>query len=141
MELILKLISDLTFVSYGVIGGISLYGFALFFWWWRRIGKATEVYLYVTFLFAAIFVVAGGVIHARYLLLIGQETEYHRLVMAWFWHVRTVPLAVILFLIVARMTQRVVRTLLYEKGFRKCRRKHASALERRDNDKENSIQS
>lgn len=40
--------------TYTLIAAICLFGAGIFFWWWYRIGRATEVYAMVAFLFLAV---------------------------------------------------------------------------------------
>lgn len=101
------LISDFVLVTYGITILLSLYGFLLFFWWWLKIGKATEVYLYVMFLFGAIVFAIGGAFHGRVYTITGQHEAFHSLVTGPLWKIRIVPVTVVIALIVARMSRRV----------------------------------
>jgi hypothetical protein len=100
---------------------ICLYGFILFAWWWRRIGSATEVYAYMTFLYLTATIPLGVGVWQRWLY--HNQPEFHDYYIHSNWYgIRTIPLIIALILITGRMTQRVIRTRQYEKGKKKDRR-------------------
>ena len=100
---------------------ICLYGFGLFAWWWRRVGSATEVYAYVTFLYLTGSIPLGLGVLQRWSYY--NALEFHEYYIHSLWYgFRTIPLGVTLLLIVGRMTQRVLRTKQYEMGKKKERR-------------------
>jgi hypothetical protein len=107
----------------------SFYGFILFSWWWYRIGKTTEVYAFITLLFFAEALFFGGSVYARFTKIVDPD-DFINVVTSHAFALRSYFHTIILALIIGRMTCRAYRTIIYEKGKRKERRKDS----RRDGD-------
>lgn len=101
---------------------LGVYGFILFLWWWIRIGSATEVYAYVCFFFGTAGVMMGFGVVSRVLHDICGYECYERFIHSRAWTLKSIPLLVVMFLIVLRMTIRVIYTFQYEKGTKRERR-------------------
>jgi len=102
------------FHIYFITSIICLYGFLLFIWWWRKTGKATEVYKYITVLFFAEFIEKLVFTLLRYASQYGSESgmELHRqIVTHYLWWTIGIPTAIAFGLIVVAMTLRVRKTL------------------------------
>ena len=106
------LLTDLTFWSYSLCTLLSIYGFILFAWWWWKIGKASEVYIYITLLFLGNFLFFAGSLHARILRFTNPQ-EALKLVDSFIWSIRTYLHTIITILIVVRMTRRAMRIQKY----------------------------
>ena len=102
---------------------LSFIGFSLFLWWWWKIGKTTEVYVYITFLFLADVFLFAGSLHARILRFINPQ-ESLNLVDSSLWAARTYLHGIIVFLIIFRMARRVHRAVNYENKKKKNRREY-----------------
>jgi hypothetical protein len=101
-----------------------VYGFILFAWWWWHIGRTTEVYAYMTLLFLTAAIVLSGGLVARWIdMLEGHGETYHILINSKIWAARLIPLTIVIWLIVLRMTLRIWRTYQYAKGKKKNRRR------------------
>ncbi len=85
---------------------ISGYGLILFAWWWKKMGRATEIYAYVTFLFFGIMVSAALGVYARHLHII-SEPRYNEFVTSYVWASGPLLIVLVVFVIVFRMTRRV----------------------------------
>ena len=101
---------ELTFLLYLAIIIVSLYGFSLFLWWWIRTKHASEVYKYVMILFLAISFDFIFAFIAR-VLFVTKAYIYNDFLTSFMWTIRSLPLLIILFTIVFRMTNRVRSTL------------------------------
>lgn len=106
----------------GAILLVSIYGFVLFAWWWYRVGRATEVYAYVTGLYftigwAAFVAIYGRWIHANY-----NEVVYTSFQNSYKWYMPFGGIFLIMLIVASRMTRRVYRTYMYRRGFREDRR-------------------
>jgi hypothetical protein len=112
---------DLTTTIYVVIALVCGYGFHLFTWWWWRIGRATDVYIYVTGVFFSVGITAWVGVYSRYLHYANPE-YYHIFIKSWKWAVGPLMVGAVLTLICVRMTMRVVRTYLHRSGFLEERR-------------------
>jgi hypothetical protein len=126
------MIPDITFWTvptffYGAILLVCLYGVTLFSWWWWKIGRATEVYGYVTGLLFSIGLTAAIGLHARFLHANFTHEIYDAFVVSWWWALGPLFVLVVLCAIVFRMTRRIWRTHAYRKGF-KVDRRHADKL-------------
>jgi hypothetical protein len=105
---------DLCFWIYIGISLMSLYGFSLFFWWWRLGGQASEVYIYIMLLMLSNFIYYSINGYARYSFIndVGNLNDYEAIISSVFWNVRAIPNLIIITLIVARMTRRAQKTML-----------------------------
>lgn len=112
---------DFTTTIYILIALVCGYGFHLFTWWWWRIGRATEVYGYVTGLFFSMGLTAWIGVYSRYLHTF-DEARYHAFITSWKWAIGPVMVLSVLILICIRMTTRVIRTYLYAMGYLEDRR-------------------
>lgn len=96
---------DLSIVTYAAIILVSLYGFGLFGWWWNKIGKASEVYVYMMMMFLATAFKAWTSLMGRIAFYEGPDAHTAYVTSA-LWDVRAFPVLIVLLLIVIRMTQR-----------------------------------
>jgi hypothetical protein len=105
--------ADLALWVYIVTSITSLYGFSLFFWWWRLGGQASEVYIYIMLLMLSNFLYCGINTYARYSFIndVANLNEYESIISSMFWQVRAIPNLVIIALIVTRMTRRAQKTM------------------------------
>jgi len=110
----MNLLSDLSFWAYGVSFVLALVGFIMFAGWWWRIGKTTEIYVYIMLLFLADAILFGGNVHIRVLKGI-NSVDALVLSDSLIWHARTLLHISIMSLILCRMIRRIRRTLRYEK--------------------------
>lgn len=97
---------DIPTIVYFLCCGVSAYGFGLFCWWWRKIGRATEVYAYVTFLFLGVFVSGVIGIYSRY-LHIQSVPLYDTFVDSYWWAMGPLLVLGVLTAISYRMTRRI----------------------------------
>ena len=97
---------DIPTIIYAFCCLVSAYGFGLFAWWWKRIGSATEVYAYVTFLFLGILITAAIGIYSRYLHVV-NERHYDTFVDSVWWGLGPMLVLAVLCAIVIRMTRRI----------------------------------
>jgi hypothetical protein len=122
-----NLLHDIAFWSYAFNGGVALYGFFLFALWWRKVGRASDVYKFFTILLLAIFIVYGGNIHIRILMAIDPQRA-----LAFSnsipWYIRTWLEGIVLLIIMVRMSTRIIRTCLYRHGYRDDRRMSTEKL-------------
>jgi len=89
------------------------YGFGLFLWWWIRQKKASKVYVYMTFLLAGIGYATSMAGVSRVFFLGGDYNAVHRLLDSRLWEYRLFPMAIILTVIVVRMTMRIKENKLW----------------------------
>lgn len=100
--------SDITVWIYIVTIAVCFYGAGLFFWWWMRIGYASAVYVYVTFLLLGQGFQALLSLQARWLWLTMQFDSYKEFLCSWVWHSRTILALVACAAIVFHMTYRAI---------------------------------
>lgn len=100
-------LKDITFWVYVYNIIVASAGFLLFCFWWYKVKAASEVYKYFTFLLLAISFekVIALIIRIDSGVKIVSKT-YHD---TWIWHVRTLPTAVILTLIIIMASRRLVK--------------------------------
>ena len=98
---------DIPTIIYFGCAAVGLYGFSLFAWWWKKIGSATEVYAYVTFLFFGILTSAVIGIYSRYLHVL-SEPRYHAYVNSLWWGLGPIMILLVLLAICGRMTRRIL---------------------------------
>jgi hypothetical protein len=108
--------TDIAFLSYAVMCLVSLYGFLLFLWWWYKIKKVSDVYAYITYLFASMVFVFAPQIYARYLLFVDKE-NYTDLLRSSTWELRSIPAIIVLLIICIKMTIRTYYTIKSSKRF------------------------
>ena len=85
---------------------ICMYGFGMFAWWWKKIGKATEVYVYVTMLFLGLAISSAEIVWARYLHSMSIEA-YKAFITSPAWSIGPGLLLLTVLAIVIRMTKRI----------------------------------
>jgi hypothetical protein len=85
---------------------VSLYGFGLFLWWWKKVGSATDVYIFMAFLFGANAFSDAIAAYSRYLRLNCQDDFVDFSTSCW-WFIRRVPEIIVLIIFVSRMTWRI----------------------------------
>jgi hypothetical protein len=114
----IRQIVEFTNIIYAIIMILSGYGFGLFAWWWRVMGKASEIYIYITLLFLGIFVSAGAGIYSRIIHCVDND-YYHEFIFSYWWALGPCVVLAVLLAINIRMTRRVLR---WRKGLikRKC---------------------
>ena len=95
---------DTALLLYVTCAIVSGYGLALFVSWWAKVGKASAVYKYITFLFLGIFLNNSINTYARLSTLSGH-VEY---LYSWWWEVRGLLILVCVSLIVGHMTYRLI---------------------------------
>lgn len=98
---------DIPSIVYTLTAVVGVYGFSLFAWWWRKIGSATEVYVYVTFLFFGVFVTSIIGLYSRYLHYQISCDVYDIFVKSHWWSLGPVMILAVLIGICWRMTRRV----------------------------------
>jgi hypothetical protein len=112
-----------TFV-YIVKAIVSIYGFGMFVWWWRRIGRASEIYIYMTIIFLGIAIASGFIIYAR--VVYGFESEsYIYFVKSVWWSIGPLIILIALLAIDIRMTRRIYLAWQYRTGRKPDRRKNS----------------
>src|SRR3989337_2615016 len=104
MELLIDCMADVALVAYILIVVVSLFGGGLFVWWWVRIHKASEVYIYITFLMFSIGYANLFNPGARYQFIAGGADDgLSSFLNPFTWKLKGLPILVMLFLIVFRM--------------------------------------
>jgi hypothetical protein len=86
---------------------VSLYGAILFFWWWARVGKASSVFMYVTFIFLGEAVESLMSLNARMLHLACNSKGYETFIASWIWPGRKILTVIALAAIVVHMTWKI----------------------------------
>ena len=113
------MIWDAAFLLYLFLTLVSLYGFILFSWWWAKIGEVSDVYAYVTYLFASIVFMNAPQTYIRYIFIIdGTNTVYDSIVVSTMWTFRSVPCLIVITILVCKMTLRAYRTIRTAKRFK-----------------------
>lgn len=101
------------FHVYGIHTLICIVGFIIFVWWWKKTGRATEVYRYFTILFAAQAVEKGIFTYLRWMAQYGHDNgmEVHRKIVTHpLWPLVAVPTTVVFGIIVVAMIIRIYKT-------------------------------
>ena len=111
----MNLINDFSFWNYGISFLLAFVGFLIFAGWWWRIGRTTEIYVYIMILFLADAIFFGGNVHIRIIKALYNGHEAIAFSDTLIWHLRGILHSLIMFLILARMICRIRRTLRYEK--------------------------
>lgn len=110
-----KNLLDLGLISYALIILVTVYGFCLFEWWRRKVGKASEVYIYIELLFLTTAINYFFNLFARYNFLSDPnnlvDEPYEYFITGSLWKVRAIPSLIILSLIVYRMTLRACKSI------------------------------
>ena len=110
MVTMIKQFLNLNSIIYFIGMLISGYGVCLFAWWWRKMGRATEVYAYMTFLLVGIFITTGIGIYARSLhfnLVCESCGAYHEFLNSFWWALGPLLVILVVLTIVVRMSRRV----------------------------------
>jgi hypothetical protein len=94
-------------LTYVACIAVSFYGFLLFVWWWRKVGKPSDVFVCVTMWFATNGIsdtisLYGSIVRTK------DMSAFIDLVSSDLWYIRRIPELVILTVLVVRMTMRVV---------------------------------
>jgi len=97
---------DMSLVFYLIAVAVSLYGFVLFLWWWKKVGAATDVYIYVSLLFGTNAFSDAVAAYSRYLRL-NHPIDFVEFSTSCWWLLRRVPEIIVLIILVSRMTWRV----------------------------------
>lgn len=108
---------DFSWSVYFFTSVAALYGFILFSWWWSNLGKATKVYVYITFLFLAILVEKSVFALLRSLYLANDPAVNLHPYLGYcifegssIYGLISLPLLVVIGLIAFAMTKRVFKT-------------------------------
>lgn len=110
---------DPCFWIYVAIVLVSIYGFLLFVWWWRKVGHPSEVYIYFTILLASEAFYNFFNALARHLRFNDNDlSDYMGLMDHPIWNFRAVFHLIILSTIIGKMTLRVISTLKKAKRFK-----------------------
>jgi hypothetical protein len=117
----MNLLSDIPILIYLLNVVVAGYGSILFLWWWNKIGSATDVYKFVTYLYLGITLTASIGVYARVLHTF-DDRSYHIFVGSIWWSLGPAAVLAVLFGINFRMTRRVVNAYLFAKGVRTNRR-------------------
>jgi len=100
---------DLTLILYALTMVVSLYGLILFMWWWAYEGRASSMYIYVTFLFLASLIESSLSFYVRCIGVRGDTEVYLDAVSSWWWPGRTVLTLIILVAITGHLTMRLLK--------------------------------
>lgn len=104
---------DWTAWVYIIIAFVSTYGFVLFSWWWWRMGRATEIYVYLTIMFLGIGISAGIGAYSRVWHVL-SEPYYHQFIKSFWWASGPLVVLSVLIAINVRMTRRVYLSFKYK---------------------------
>jgi len=90
----------------------TTWGFVLFSWWWRKTGKATAVYKYITILFLAETIEKSIFVWIRYNRYYGNWDLYDfiNVSTSWYWSYVSLPTTIAFGVIVTAMTARIITT-------------------------------
>ncbi len=114
-----KMIWDTAFLLYFFLSLVSLYGFILFSWWWVKIGEVSDVYAYVTYLFASLVFINAPQAYVRYVFVeSGTNVIYDSIVTSTIWTLRSTPCLIVISVLVVKMTLRAYRTIRSAKRFK-----------------------
>lgn len=103
-----QLLNDMAFVVRILIVAICLYGFALFSIEWIRLRKASEIFAYITALFAALAFEHASGAYARIIRVLYGETSYLDYTDNIMWASRLLPSLFVLLILVSSMTTRLL---------------------------------
>jgi len=106
---------DYTTWVYIVIAFISTYGLGLFGWWWWKMGKATEIYIYITVMFLGIGISSAIGIYSRIIYALNNP-YYDYFIKSFWWSVGPLVVLSSLVAINIRMTRRVYLSYKYNDG-------------------------
>lgn len=116
---------DMTTLIYVLKTVVSTYGFGMFVWWWRRIGRASEIYIYMTIIFLGIAIASGIIVFARVYFGFGENSYYIYFVNSVWWSLGPLIILVALVAIDVRMTRRIYLAWVYGTGRRPDRRQNS----------------
>lgn len=117
--MVLLKLCDLEFAIYAATTLVSLIGFGLFAWWWRRMRRATQVYAYVTILLGIFIYHHGLLALVQGMCLLGYSDAKFYLTHSYWWKLRTLPELFCVGLFVQRMWSRAMRTMYLERRYLK----------------------
>jgi len=83
---------------------VSIYGFFLFMFWWIKVGHASPVFAYITFLYGGIGLANFVNINTR-IMSLEKDFDY---LFEWWWPWRSVVILVFITVIAVHMTYRLV---------------------------------
>jgi len=98
--------NDLVLWIYSLTALVSLYGFCLFAWWWKKRGRASAVYGYVTFILLGITLYNTGSGYVRWYRYTDHD-HYMDLMGTWWWTGRLWIILLSVLAIVIHMSYRV----------------------------------
>jgi hypothetical protein len=87
---------------------ISLYGFFVFLWWWRRVGTASSTYIFVALIFgtnAFSDVVAGYLRHIKDTEGIQSSLDFQNTCL---WVLRRIPELIVLTIFCYSVTKKII---------------------------------
>lgn len=111
-----SLINSQPFWLYLLIVILSLYGFGLFVWWWKKMGKASAVYKYITFLLLGIAMEHSVNLYARVCLHHGCYKKLINCITSTIWSARLYLVIICIGFIVFHMSYRAFFKKIYMKG-------------------------
>jgi DNA-binding response OmpR family regulator len=90
---------------------VCFYGLLIFLWWWNKTGKATEIYIFITCLFAAECFEKSLLAFIRYILTYDKNPELFReIITSWYWSYISLPTTLVFLSITFLMTKRIYST-------------------------------
>lgn len=88
------------------------YGLLLFLWWWKKTGKATTIYIYVTLLFAAELIAKTIHMITGYILVVqNNPNAFVDIILSHIWWIAELPSLIIFTLMLYAMTKRLHHTM------------------------------
>jgi hypothetical protein len=89
---------------------VALYGFCLFLWWWKKVGQASEIYIYFTILLLSEAIYNFFNALARYFRDTNDIELYWSLMDSPIWVLRAVFHLLVLSTIIGCVTVRAIKT-------------------------------
>ncbi len=108
--MIREILSDPCFLVYSAIVIVALYGFCLFLWWWKKVGQASEIYIYFTILLLSEAIYNFFNALARYFRDTNDIELYWSLMDSPIWVLRAVFHLLVLSTIIGCVTVRAIKT-------------------------------
>lgn len=114
MKILIKMGVDMiAFLMYLIGSVFCAYGLLMFLWWWKKTGKATTIYIYVTLLFGAELI--EKIIHmwTGYILVVEQNHSlFVDILLSDLWWLSEFPSLVVFTIIIFIMTRRIYHTAI-----------------------------
>lgn len=103
----------IAFFLYILNVAICLYGLSVFVWWWSKTGKATNMYAYVTLLFAAALIEKSAHLWSGYILVFKNDHKsFVDIILSPTWYLASIPTLTIFSLMMFSMTKRIYKTYI-----------------------------